>query len=225
MYESKHYVFHVEEGSLAEKDIQIIKARQESAYEKIISTLKIKEPGQKIIYYFYPSQEKKEELMGDGWYGQSIYNEFTVHAIYNEQDKVVGEHEDTHLLSLQMGLPISLFQEGIAECMVESSMFGNNHNDVLKMGMERGLEPNLTELMSQEGWLNTPDREAEFYYSIAGSFIRYLLDIIDLDTFKKLYSDMSRDNTKEKNIEIFESTTRMSIENAEAKWQTNYILI
>ena len=114
--------------------------------------------------------------MGDGWYGQSIYNEFTVHAVYNEEDKVTGEHEDTHLLSLQLGLPISLFQEGLAEAMVGTSMFGNEHEKFVTDGIKRGLKADIKNLMSQQGWLDTPDEEAEFYYSIAGSFVKYLLE-------------------------------------------------
>ncbi|MEK7116567.1 MAG: hypothetical protein AAB837_00175 [Patescibacteria group bacterium] len=109
IYESDHYIFHVEAESLANKEIEEIKNRQEFAYVKITQTLELKDPEQKIKYYFYPSQDKKAELMGDGWYGQSIYKEFEVHAVYNEKDKVVGEHEDTHLLTLEKN--IKLFEE------------------------------------------------------------------------------------------------------------------
>jgi len=221
IYESDHYIFHVEEESLVEKDIEEIKTRQESAYTKIIQTLKLQKPDQKIKYYFYSSQDKKAELMGDGWFGQSICNEFEVHAVYNEKDKVVGEHEDTHLLSLQMGLPISLFQEGLAECMVGKSMFGNEHNKIIREGTGKGLTVNIRNLMSQQGWLDTPDEEAEFYYSIAGSFVRYLLDTLDLQTFKELYSEMDRKKTAEENVKVFESIALMPIMNVEAKWQTS----
>jgi len=219
IYESDHYIFHVEAESLAEKEIEEIKARQEASYMKIIQTLKLQNSKQKIKYYFYPSRDKKAELTGDGWFGQSIYNEFEVHAVYGDQDKVVGEHEDTHLLSLQIGQSISFFEEGLAEAMVGKSMFGNEHNKVIKERMSRGLEINIKNLMSQQGWLDTPDEEAEFYYSIAGSFIKYLLDILSLQTFKKMYSEMDRKNSAEKNMEIFKSITSMTVTDAETKWQ------
>ncbi len=212
-YESELYIFHVEENSLADKEIEAIKSRQESAYAKIIEKLKLTPPDNKINYYFYPSQEKKAELMGDGWYGQSIYNEFAIHAIYNEKDKVIGEHEDTHLLSLELGLPISLFQEGLAEFMVGRSMFGKSHKAVIESGVERGLAVNLKNLMSQQGWLDTPDDEAEFYYSVAGAFVAHLYSSLKLDIFKKLYSAMDRKNTGEENIRLLESVTGQSLEN------------
>lgn len=221
IHESNHYVFHVEAESLAEKEIEEIKARQEAVYKKITETLNIQEPEQKIKYYFYPSQDKKAELMGDGWYGQSIYNEFEIHAVYNEQDRVIGEHEDTHLLSLQLGLPISFFQEGLAEAMVGKSMFGNEHSQVIKEGLKKGVQINLKSLMSQQGWLDTPDEEAEFYYSLAGSFIKYLLSALNLETFKDLYPKMGRNNSAEENIKIFESIISVPIESIEEKWRTS----
>ncbi len=215
-YESEHYVFHVEENSLAEKDIEEIKKRQEAAYAKIMEKLKLSSPDRKIIYYFYSSRENKAKLMGDDWYGQSIYNELAVHAIYSEKDKVVGEHEDTHLLSLQMGLPISLFQEGLAEFMVGKSMFGKNHDAVIKEGIERGLSVELKNLMSQEGWLNTSDEEAELYYSVAGSFVSFIYANFGLELLKKIYATMDRKNSGEENMRLLESITGQSFDNLEA---------
>ncbi|NLE07483.1 MAG: hypothetical protein GX627_02660 [Parcubacteria group bacterium] len=217
-YESAHYIFHVKENSLAEKEIEIIKTRQESAYTKITQTLELKEPDQKIKYYFYLSRDKKAELMGDDWYGQSIYKEFEVHAVYNEQDKVIGEHEDTHLLSLQLGMSISFFQEGLAEAMVGKSMFGNEHNVIIKERLGKDLVIDISSLMSQQGWLDTPDEEAEFYYSIAGSFIKYLLDNMGLQKFKELYRKMERGKSAQENIKIFEEITGCSLKALEDKW-------
>jgi len=47
-YESDHYVFHVEAESLAEKEIEEIKTRQEVAYAQITQTLKLKKTEQKV---------------------------------------------------------------------------------------------------------------------------------------------------------------------------------
>jgi hypothetical protein len=218
IYESDHYIFHVEENSLAEKEIEEIKIKQESVYDKVIQAIKVQQPEEKIKYYFYSTQDKKAELMGSGWYGQAILNNFEIHAIYNGKDKVVGEHEDTHLLSLPLGLPISLFQEGLAETMVGKSMFGNEHNKTIKEGIERGLIVDIKSLMSQQGWLDTPDEEAEFYYSITGSFIKYLLDTLNLEIFKELYSKMNRKNTAEENVKIFESITKITFKKIEIRW-------
>ncbi len=219
-YESKHYIFNVEEGSLADKEIELIKSRQEEAFGKIIHILDLKEPSQKIIYYFYSSRAKKAELMGDGWYGQSIYDEFTIHGVYNEDDKVVGEHEDTHLLTLQLGYPVSFLQEGIAEAMVGKSMFGNDHDQLAQDGLRRGLQVNFEDLIAtQQAWLDTPEEEAEFYYSVSGSFIKYLLETFGFEKFKKLYELNSRDNTREANLEIFKQVYGKQIEALAEDWR------
>jgi hypothetical protein len=156
--------------------------------------------------------------MGDGWYGQTIYNEYTIHAVYNIEDKVVGEHEDTHLLSLEWGLPISLFQEGLAEAMVGKSMFGNSHNDILRNGVGRGIPIDVKKLMSQQGWLDTPDDEAEFFYSLAGSLISHFLLVFGLENFRKLYSAMDRSNSTEKNVELFESIAGKTFRDVCGEW-------
>lgn len=218
-YESEHYTFNVEENSLAEKEIEKIKVKQEFSYKKITATLNLKGSDKKITYYFYPSQEKKAELMGDGWYGQSIYDEFIVHAVYNEEHKVVGEHEDTHLLTLQLGYPVSFLQEGIAEAMVGKSMFGNEHNKIVQEGLSRDLKIDLENLISaQQTWLDTPDEEAEFYYSVAGSFVKYLLENIAIEKFKQLYGSNSRENAKKDNIKIFEEIVGKDIKVFEKEW-------
>lgn len=221
VYESDHYIFYVEKNSLAERDIDQIKLRQESAFEKIVTKLSLNPRLQKIKYYFYSSQELKAKLMGDAWYGQSIYNEYTIHAIYNEQDKVLGEHEDTHLLSLECGLPISLFQEGLAESMVGKSIFGNDHNEVIKKGIRKGLSFKIENLMSQQGWLNTPDEEAEFYYSIAGSFTTYLINEFGIEQYLKIYRSMDRKNTFTENIIIFNNILVKDFEAEVSSWLKN----
>ncbi len=218
VHETEHYIFHVEENSLADFEIQKIIKTQETAYKKIVNFLRISESPRKIKYYFYSTPEKKKELMGDSWFGQSIYNEFTIHAIYNENDRVIGEHEDTHLLSLEWGLPISFFQEGLAEYMVGKSMFGKLHNDVLVDGLKRGLSVDVVLLMDQDGWLGTDDEEAEFYYSIAGSFVGYAFNIFGLEVFRNLYISMSRTNSREINVQNFLKITGRTILEVETEW-------
>ena len=126
-YETEHYIFNFFPDSVAEKEIKDISERQEQAYTKIISFLNIPEPIQKITYYLYPDEETKKELMGDDWYAQSIYAENCVHVLYTEEIKPIGEHEDTHLLSLSWGLSIPLFQEGLAEYLVGYNWYGESH--------------------------------------------------------------------------------------------------
>lgn len=116
--ETTHYIFNYTSGSEAEKDIEVIKETQENAYKKITSFLKLEKDENKIEYYFYPDPKTKKDLMGDDWYAQSIYNEYRVHVLYTADDKPIGPHEDTHLLTLCYGLSMPFIQEGLADYMV-----------------------------------------------------------------------------------------------------------
>lgn len=221
IYESDHYIFHVEAKSLAEKEIEKIKEIQESAYTKIIQTFKFQEPRQKIKYYFYPSQDKKAELMGDDWFAQAIYNEFEVHAVYDEKDRVIGEHEDTHLLSLPWGLSIGLFQEGLAEYMVGKNWFGEDHDKVAFEGLEENVLPTVSDMMEHEKWLNLSDEHAIYHYGFVGSFTKYLIENFGKEEFKELYQNTSRTKTKEENIKVFTKIYQISPEEMEEEWKNH----
>lgn len=54
--------FHYFPNSLAEKEIATIVERQEKAFDKIISFLKVESPERKINYYLYPDARIKKNL-------------------------------------------------------------------------------------------------------------------------------------------------------------------
>ena len=70
-----------------------------------------------INYFLYPANQLKGEIMGDDGNGNTNREKFEVYAVYNENIKCIGAHEDTHLLSLPLGLATKLFREGLAEFM------------------------------------------------------------------------------------------------------------
>jgi len=131
--ESPHYRFHFIKDSLAEKEIKNIVRTQENAYEKIIEFLGLLSyPDMKIAYYLYPDAETKKRLMGSEWFAQSVYDDFAAHALYTEEHRVIGPHEDAHLLSLPLGLSIGFLQEGLAEYMVGQSWHGESFGKVVQ---------------------------------------------------------------------------------------------
>ena len=201
--ESTHYIFHYFPQSVAEQDIKVIEKRQEEAFAKIIKFLQVAEPAEKIIYYFYPDPETKKELMGDDWYAQAIYQDFTVHVLYTETDKPLGEHEDTHLLSLPWGLSVGLFQEGLAEYLVGHGWHGENHDDLVRDGLDRNIFPPVKELLEHKKWLALDDSNALYNYAFVASFTKFLIENYGRDKFEQVYRLTSRDKTKEENGEVF----------------------
>jgi len=217
--ESAHYIFHYFPQSVAEQDIEVIEKRQEEAFAKIINFLKVPEPAEKIIYYFYPDSETKKKLMGDDWYAQAIYQDFTVHVLYTETDKPLGEHEDTHLLSLPWGLSVGLFEEGLAEYLIGHGWHGENHDDLVRDGLDRNIFPPIGELLEYKKWLALDDSNALYNYALVGSFTKFLIDNYGRDKFEQVYRLTSRDKTKEENREVFLKIYGESIEEVEESWK------
>ena len=202
---SEHYVFHYFPNSEAENDIDMIVRVQEKAYSKIISFLEVEPPKKKIRYYFYPNEAIKTSLVGDDWYAQSIRDEFTVHALYTKEIKPLGEHEDTHLLSLPWGISIGFFQEGLAEFLVGHAWDGKSHISYVKEGYKQNLYPPLTDFFEHEAWLRTDDSKPLYFYSLVGAFTTFLVNKFGKDKFKELYTKTRRDIDKSENQAIFET--------------------
>ncbi len=206
--ESENYIFHYFPNSDAEKDIDEIINRQEKSFSKIIEFLGVKNPIEKIEYYFYPSEKYKEKLMGDDGFAQAIFSEFRIHVVYTKDIKPIGEHEDTHLLSLSFGLSIGFFQEGLAEFMVGKDWFGGDQRRAAKDAIDKKLCLNFVEMFEHKKWYGLDFSSVDssrVIYSVAGDFVRFLIEKFGEVNFLEFYKKSDRENSQEKNIEIFEN--------------------
>lgn len=217
--ETPHYIFYYFAESVAEKEIEMIEKRQEKAFAKIINFLKTPEPKKKITYYFYPDSEIKKGLMGDDWYAQAIYKDYFVHVLYTETDKPLGEHEDTHLLSLPWGLSIGLFQEGLAEYLVGHSWHGENHDDLARDGLRQNIFPKIEELMEHKKWLALDDAQAICNYALVASFTKFLITNYNREKFEQVYRQTSREKTKEENEAVFYKIYGITAKEAGNAWE------
>ena len=225
--ESTHYTFYFFRNSLAEKNINKIIRTKEKHYEKILSFLNVKNY-QKINYYLYPSLRIKQKLIGDDSFGNVIWQEFElvknkvrtklfeVHVLYNSDIKFIGEHEDTHLLSLPWGLSIYLFNEGLAQ-FLEGSLLGKDINFLSKKFMEENKFYHLEWLVDCKNWDKV---EPKIVYSQAGSFVGYLINSYGLERFKKPYEALSRKKKIKENIRIIEKSYSKSIDQIEKDWKS-----
>ena len=223
---SLHYIFHYFENSLAQKDIKKIIKIQEENYKKILRILKLKNK-RKLNYYLYPSKKIKEELMGDDGNGNAIWLEikkekeiwkskkFEVHALYNREIQCIGAHEDTHLLSLLLGISIFLFSEGLAEFMSEKW-----HNKDIDLWTKNYLEKSklylIKFLVNNKNW----DKVNEvIVYPQSGSFVRYLINTYGIDKFKKAYKELSRKKKLKSNTKTIKKIYSKSIKELEKDWK------
>jgi len=218
-FETEHYIFHYFPQTVAESEIHQISETQEKAFNKIIKFLEVSAPEIKITYYLYPDSEIKKELMGDDWYAQAIWKDFIVHILYTEDIKPIGEHEDTHLLSLPWGLSIAFFQEGLAEYMVGHGWHGEDHNILAMEALKKNLLPSIESMMDHAKWKELSDDHALYYYCFVGSFTKFLIDHYGKEKFKMLYQQTNRTKTKEENISIFRNVYGISPNEVEIAWE------
>ncbi len=225
---SSHYVFYCLKNSLAEKDIDKIIKLKENHYNKILSFLGLKNT-QIIHYYIYSSVKSKISLMGDESPGNAIWgdfemvngepktNIFEIHAVYSDKCKFIGEHEDTHFLSLPLGLSIFLFCEGLAQFM-ERNLFGKDIDIISKELLKQNKLYSIKDLVDNKNWEKV---EPEIIYPEAGSFVRFLINNYGLDEFKEIYHKLSRLNDFQENLKIIKDGFGKSIKELEKDWKNN----
>jgi hypothetical protein len=223
--ETPHYFFYFQKESLAEKNIKSIIDIKEVHYEKVLNWLKLNN-NRKINYYLYPSLKEKKFLMGDNSLGNAIWEEleienresnskkFEIHVVYSEKCKFIGEHEDTHLLSLPWGLSIYLFCEGLAQYM-ENSFMGEDLHVVAKKLLQKNKLYSLEWLLENSNWNNV---DSVVIYPQVGSFIKYLIESYGKENFEKVYQSTSRKKeTAENSLEI-NKVYQKNINQLEKEW-------
>ncbi|HNY36230.1 MAG TPA: hypothetical protein PLD14_00960 [Candidatus Pacearchaeota archaeon] len=224
--ESLHYNFYFLKNSLAEKDIKKIVKLKEKHYKKILSWLNLNNT-RKIDYYIYSSLKEKSSLMGDNSPGNAIWKKlntsnvpqkFEIHCVYNKSCKFIGEHEDTHLLSLPWGLSIYLFCEGLSQYM-ENNFMGEKLNiAAIKLLKNGNLYP-IRYLYDNKNWENV---KQIIIYPQAGSFTKFLIKKYGKNNFKHLYQNTSRKNTVTFNLLKIKKIYRKDIKQLEEEW-INYL--
>lgn len=196
MYKTEHYVFYFFKKTLAEKDLDFIIKVQEKSFNKISDFLNIKKYNKKISYYIYPSPNKMKELLGFSCYAQSVYEDNSIHILYGRFIKPLGEHEDTHLLSLKLGLSTGFFQEGLAEYMSSREIFnGKSRVYWIKKIIKSDLLDRFEKNFVHNIWMNFPDEETPIYYNLAKYFTDFLIKKIGKKEYFNFYKSINRKST------------------------------
>ncbi|NQE53859.1 hypothetical protein C5S29_09725 [ANME-1 cluster archaeon GoMg3.2] len=150
--------------------------------------------------------EKEKEF----WHSEK----FEVHSLYTNKVKCIGEHEDTHLLSLSLGVAVFLFSEGLAEFMSEKW----HQKDIdfwAKKYLKKNKLYNLDFLINSKNWNKINEMIA---YPQSGSFVRYLIKAYGLKKFKQAYKKLLRDKKNQQNIKIIKGVYSQSIKELEKSW-------
>lgn len=186
IYISEHYVFHYQAGTLAEKEIEEIAQLQERAFAKICSTLKVVYPD-RINYYFTDNPlEIGRIFWGEGasCNGCAVCGDNKIYAVYNENIKCIGEHEDTHLIAHLIGAPASYFlSEGLA-MYFHAYWWGVPNEEWAAYYKEKYPQISVEDLLDNDQFSEYCEK---ITYPVAGAFTKFLIDTYGINPYKELY--------------------------------------
>lgn len=194
-YESKHYIFNYEKNSYAKRYINEISVIQEKCYLEIIKTLNI-EFKKKIEYFLCSTPEMVGFLYGDNEPCNGLAVEPNkIYAVYNEEVKCIGIHEDAHIISYSIGHPNSAaLREGFA-MYFDKGWWNISNYDCCKLYLENDTYCSVIDLINNDIFYEIP---CEISYPIMGAFTAYLIEKFGIDKYIEFYK-----NTKEiSNLEI-----------------------
>ncbi len=192
--ETQHYIFHYHKNSLAEKNIDEIIALQERCYSYICKVLKVK-MDRKIQYFLCESPEEVGKMYGDNEPANGATKmPDKIYAVYNEKLKIVGTHEDAHIISYNtLGNPKqALLREGLA-MFFDKVWWGIPNEAWVQIFINKGLYVNLSRLADNNEFYRYSDI---ITYPIAGSFVNYLVSIFGMEIFKSFYKTVGDDFDK-----------------------------
>lgn len=184
-YQTEHYVFHYPAGSLAEKEIERIAETQERAFAKIIGALNITYP-ERIHYYFSDSPQEVGDAIFDGipCNGCALCGENKIYAVYNEEIKCIGPHEDTHLISYLINFPESDFvAEGLA-VYFDGVWWGVPNEVWTSFYRTKYTALSVGHLLDNGAFA---EYNCAVTYPVAGAFTKFLIDTYGMDRYLELY--------------------------------------
>jgi hypothetical protein len=215
--ESDNYVFRYNKDSIAEKDIESIIETQEFCYEFICKYLEVRMKD-KIHYYLCESPEQVGQIYGDNEPCNAFASKPNkVYAVYNEDIKCIGFHEDAHIISYNtLGIPnIAFLRDGLA-MFFDKGYLGIENYSWVRYFISNNRYISLNELIVNENFYKVSHC---ITYTIAGAFVDYLICIFGVDKFKEFYSNV-HDNFEE----CFKETFKVLLKDFEENFK-NYINI
>ena len=198
-HETEHFVIWYPRGGVIARDIELIGEDHEFRLAQVVRTLGAA-PSGKITSFYFADAEHKFRMMG----ARNVYmakpwrGEIYVHHMPFPHG--VLRHEITHVVAAEFGDPIfgvsirsrlglPFFNVGLIEGTAvavdwpDHRAAGMTPHQSVKAMRELGIDPPLEQLLSL-GFLSF---SAARSYTVAGSFVRFLLDRWGADRLRVLY--------------------------------------
>lgn len=184
VHQSAHYRFHVRPVSVAERELMDIAASQEAVYDRVTAALGVT-PAHPLHYIFADSPEELGCLYGDGVPCQACAVEpDTIYAVYNEHDRCIGAHEDTHLIAYALyPQENALLSEGLAQHMEGTWHALPNAAQARRLLSSGQYVPPSILAANDAFWAQS----ANVAYPIAGAFVSFLVEQLGIAGFLQQY--------------------------------------
>ncbi len=186
-YETLHFNIYYEKGSKVEKDIKLIALEHEFRYYQL-SKFFMMFPEKKVGSYIYTTPEQKKRLMGARHTAVEDQFGYELHINYNNFPHPMLKHELAHVLCsnfhpiLKFSYKVGL-HEGIAVAADWDAGKLTVHQWSKAM-KQLGVAPPIEKIMGAFGfWTESSSRS----YTLAGSFVRFLVDTYGIEKFKKVF--------------------------------------
>lgn len=204
-YKTEHYVFHYHENTLAEKVIKKIADTQEIGFAYICACLNV-EFKEKIQYWLCEDADEVGHILEEKFGDNSPCNgccisETEILAVYNEDVKCVGLHEDAHLVSYKISIPESVFlREGLA-MFFDRTWWGIDNQAWTIYYLKNNMVPSVRELLEDDYFYEYKDC---ITYPIAGAFTLYLVTRYGKEKYLEFYKTNNAEKVFGESLENIE---------------------
>ena len=218
-YKTEHYIFHCVNNKIAENDIEIIAKTQEEAYETITKALNVKY--ETIINYYLVNTPEEVAKLTQYPYpvnGLACFSTKSIYAVYSDEIKCIGPHEDAHLISEMFGMSdLDFLCEGLA-MHFDKRWWGIDNSLWCKYFIDEGIFPNIIKLLNNQGFNKI---DCSLSYPVAGAFTSYLIEKFGIEKYRYFYiNDFNSKIVSNQELEIIingfiERIKHISMDNVE----------
>ena len=184
--ETDHFLIFYQTGSIVEREIDAIITDHEFRYAQLTSYLQT-QPKKKIRSYIYTNADQKKRLMGARYTAIEDPWGHGFHINYDTFPHPVLKHEMAHVFTtdwqpvLKVSPKLGL-HEGIAVAAEwdEGKLTAHQWSRAMR---DLGLAPSIQQIMGFGFWLKPGAKS----YTLAGSFVRYLVDQYGIEKMKQVF--------------------------------------
>jgi hypothetical protein len=199
-HETEHFVIHYPRGGPIEKQIEIIGADHEFRYAQVSKLLDAELSG-KIHSYYFADPDSKARWTGARRVHVAKPWRREIYVDHQPFPHSVLRHEIAHVVAAEFGDPIFgvsvryhfglplAFNPGLIEGLAVAADWPDRRGGILtphqsvKVMVELGLAPPIRRVLSPQFLAFSSARS----YTVAGSFVRYILDRFGVDRLRALY--------------------------------------